>query len=145
MCDQAAARRRIRLDLQLRDEKVQRVQGLPQVVARGGEKARLVRVGEIKLTAFFLRLVKKPDVLEGDHRLVGKSLQQFLLGIRDRSGLGPADNDRAQRPAVTQHRYAEHAPCPTHGFRESPVVVRVGAHILQADDRLAEQHSAGYL
>jgi hypothetical protein len=50
------------------------------------------REGDVILRAR-LHLVEQPHVLDRDHCLVGEMLQQSFLGLRHRSGLGPADDD----------------------------------------------------
>ncbi len=79
-----------------------------------------------------LHLVEQPHVLDRDHRLVGELLQQFLLRLRDGSGLSPTDHDDAKRIALAQHRHAQHSP-PAHFLGKSLVVVRVTKHVLQPD------------
>jgi len=44
-----------------------------------------------------LELVEQPDVLDGDHGLVGEGLQQRDLLIRERPNLEPHREDRPER------------------------------------------------
>ena len=54
---------------QLGDEQVQGMQRLAQVVARGGQKVRLVLVGDFKLAALVLDLREQSRILDRKHRL----------------------------------------------------------------------------
>ncbi len=43
------------------------------------------------------QFLEQAHVLDGDHRLVGKGLEQFLLRLGNWSGLGPAHDDGTDR------------------------------------------------
>jgi hypothetical protein len=55
-----------------------------QLVAHAGEELRLVLARLFELTALVLDFVEEPHVLDGDHRLVGESLDQLDLLVGKR-------------------------------------------------------------
>jgi hypothetical protein len=96
----------------------------------GGRCLLLQRLGELTRAPLFG--IEQAYVLNRDRRLVGELLQQFFLRLRDGSGLRPTDNNGAKRIAPAQHRHSQHSP-PAHGLRKSLIVVRIGEHVLQAN------------
>jgi hypothetical protein len=54
-----------------------------------------------------LGLVEQPDVLDGDDRLGGKSLEEGHLPVREGLRLGAPEPDRANRDAFSHQRDAE--------------------------------------
>src|SRR5579864_3504149 len=57
----------------------------------------------------FLKLIKQTDILDGNDGLVGEGLKELDLNLREGSGGIPRYRDRPNGPAVTEHRYAQHA------------------------------------
>jgi hypothetical protein len=60
------------------------------------------RVGEIGGT--LLKRVEQAHVLDGDHRLVGKGLQELDLPCTERADFSPSDQDSADRGPFAQQR-----------------------------------------
>ena len=78
------------------------------------------------------QFAQQPRVLHRDHRLVGEGLQQLLLGLSDRSGLGPTHHDDAEHIAIAHYRHSQHA-TPTHGAGKPLIVVWIGKRIGEPD------------
>jgi hypothetical protein len=78
-----------------------RVHGLADLAERLQLLDRLRQLARARL-----HLLEQPHVLDRDHCLVGEGLEQLFLRLRDRSGLGPADDDDAERITLAQHRHA---------------------------------------
>ena len=116
-----------------------RVERRAQLVAHVGEEFRLVAIRVLELAALVLDLVEQPDLLDADRRLVGKRLQQADLVIGRRAGVGPCDDDRAEHAPLAQHRHTEQA-APAAGFRKAAVVVHVRKRVIDAHDRLRQDH-----
>src|SRR5438477_9447961 len=55
----------------------------------------LKRLGEVAIAR--LQLLEQADILDGDHGLVGKGLEQRYLFIRERLGYWSCRSDRAER------------------------------------------------
>jgi hypothetical protein len=100
----------------------------------------LQRLGEV--AGARLHLVEQPHVLDRDHGLIGKRLQELFLNLRDRSGLAPGNDDDAERFAIAQHRHTQHAP-PSQRHRKLLIVIGIGEYILEPDYRFAEHDPAG--
>jgi hypothetical protein len=60
----------------------------------------------------FPGLVEQPRILDRDHRLLGERLQQGQLLVAERAPERPADPQRADAPALEQHRRERHRPDP---------------------------------
>src|SRR5436190_8634949 len=54
-----------------------------QLMTHIGEELRLVPAGLFKLSALVLELVKQPRILDGQHGLRGKGLQQLHRALRE--------------------------------------------------------------
>jgi hypothetical protein len=81
-------------------------------LARGG--LLLQRLGQVAVSA--LELLEQPHVLDRDHRLRGKGLEELDLLVVERSGLHPGNGNGADRLTVPEHRYGERGPKPSlHG------------------------------
>jgi hypothetical protein len=94
-------------------------------VAHIGKELRLVlaRVGE--LAALFLDLVEQANVLDGDHRLVGERGDQLDLPVRKRRDLRFPYSYYAERNALTQQGYRQHASEALQSQRFREVIFRV--------------------
>ena len=57
----------------------------------------------------FLRLVEQPHILDRDHGLVGKGLQQLGVVRRKRAGLCARDREQPDRDAGAHHGHPQHA------------------------------------
>jgi hypothetical protein len=62
-------------------------------------------VGELAITRRLLlkrlrHLVEQPDVLDGDHRLIGEGLEKSDLGVGKRPAFLSVDGDRPDRISV---------------------------------------------
>ena len=55
----------------------------------------------------FLKLLEQPHVLDGDHGLVGKGLEESYLLFRERLDYQPANNNYADGNTLTQQRYSK--------------------------------------
>jgi hypothetical protein len=55
----------------------------------------------------FAQLVEQPRVLDGDHGLIGKGLEQSDLSLREELGLSAAECDRANRDTFSHQRDAK--------------------------------------
>ena len=73
----------------------------------GGRSLLLQRFLEI--AGLCLHLIEQPGILDGDHRLVGKGLQQLDMVCRECSGLLARDRDDPDRTPVAVHRHKQHA------------------------------------
>ena len=90
-------------------DEVQRV--LDLVRDAGGELAERghllgldqVGLGGLQPLQRIAQLGEQPHVLDGDHRLGREGFEQFDLARRERSGVGPAQQDAANRLALAQH------------------------------------------
>ena len=58
----------------------------------------------------FTQLVEQPRVLDGDDGLVGESLQELHLLIRERPGFVAHDTDDANRSTAAHHGHHRHCP-----------------------------------
>ncbi len=76
-----------------------------------------------------LRLIEQPHVLDGDHRLIGESLQQLDVTVGKGTGFASGDDDRADGRAISEHRHREDA-SPASGERDFPWIHRVSEHVL---------------
>jgi hypothetical protein len=65
--------------------------------------------GTRQLRGPLLQLLEQPHVLDRYHRLVAKRLQQLDLLVRKGPRYGAADRDGADRCAVAEQRYRQHA------------------------------------
>ena len=82
-----------------------------------GEEAitlRMLRSGLVgecfgQVAGLRLNLVEQPDVLDGDHRLVGKGRDQFDLLVGEWTHFRARQGNYADRYAFAQHRNAEHS------------------------------------
>src|SRR5262245_56365765 len=63
-----------------------------------------------KGSVLLLQLLEQPHVLNGDHCLVGESLQDSDLALGEEFSLGPADAYRADRDALSHHGDTELCP-----------------------------------
>ena len=54
-----------------------------------------------------LQLLEQPDVLDRDHGLIGKGLEQRDLRVGERSGFGPADARLRQSRVLREQRYGQ--------------------------------------
>jgi hypothetical protein len=77
--------------------------------------------------------LEQAHILNCDDGLFGERLQQFFLSLWDSTGPGPTNDDDANWFALAQHRHAQQSP-PAHRPRKSFVVIRIGKHILQANN-----------
>src|SRR5262249_40691008 len=59
-----------------------------------------------QLAAARLQLLEQPNVLEGDHRLIGEDLEERDLRVREWLDLHPADDDCPDGDALAQQRSA---------------------------------------
>ena len=55
----------------------------------------------------FAQLVEQPRVLDGDHGLIGKGLEQSDLSLREELDLSAAECDRANRDTSSHQRDAK--------------------------------------
>jgi hypothetical protein len=55
-------------------------------------------------------LLEQPDVLDGDHRLGGKGLEQSDLTVGERPGRAARHGHRPNRPTITKQRDGDDAP-----------------------------------
>src|SRR6202165_2846383 len=74
----------------------------------------LVSQGLRELTGLGLHLVEQPDIADGDHRLIGESLQQRNLLVREGVDLSAAYDDGADALVLTQERHAEDGALTVH-------------------------------
>src|SRR5262249_56213492 len=56
----------------------------------------------------FAQLVEQPRLLERDHGLIGKGLEQSNLSLREELGLSAAECDRANRDTFSHQRHAKY-------------------------------------
>src|SRR5262249_38651810 len=66
--------------------------------------------------------LEQAHVLNCDHSLVGESLQQIFLCLRDRTGLSPTNDDDANWRTLAQHRHPKQSP-PAHSPRKPLVII----------------------
>src|SRR5438105_2673320 len=59
-------------------------------------------IGDFQLRRLVFERVEQPHVLNGNHGLVGKRLEQFDLAVRERIDLLPANGNAANRFALAQ-------------------------------------------
>ncbi|MEY9528684.1 hypothetical protein ABIF70_009825 [Bradyrhizobium japonicum] len=103
--------------------------GLDQTVLRGAQIVE--RSGELPRAV--LHLVEQAGVLDRDHGLVGKGLEQADRLVRERAGLAARHADGSDGNAVAQHRNHEDAAIAArprqlpHGLREVGLVLHVAA------------------
>ena len=83
------------------------MQRLAQVVARGGQKVRLVLVGDFKLAALVLDLREQSRILDRKHRLSSKCLEQVDGTRREFARRFAADGECADYPAGPQERHKQ--------------------------------------
>jgi hypothetical protein len=55
----------------------------------------------------FAQLVEQPRILDGDHGLIGKGLEQSDLSLREELRLAAAECDRANRDTLSHQRDAK--------------------------------------
>ena len=77
------------------------------VRGRGGDHLQDVGRRGLPLQRF-RGLVEQPRVLDGDHGLVGKGLQQLDMMVGERAGLDARNADRADRVAVAASAARQH-------------------------------------
>ena len=87
-----------------------------------------------------LQLLEEPDVLDGDHGLVGEGLEELDLLVRERLHLRPADHDGPDRRPFAQEGRGQHgANAGRHGMRTPDIGelgVEHGLNVVDVD-RLA--------
>ena len=71
---------------------------------------------------------EQPDVLDGDHRLVGERLQQRDLLFRKRLGFEPSDGNGPYWVAIAHHWHCQRAPV-LNAESHRLVVVGVFEHV----------------
>ena len=79
-----------------------------------------------ELPVLVLNLVEQPHVLDRDHSLVGKGLQQRDLPLGEQAGHGARDRDHADGITVTQQRYRHDAAI---GHDPGELRARIGGHL----------------
>ena len=86
------------------------------------------------------RLVEQARILDRDHGLVGKRLEQLHEIGRERAGLGARDTDHADRDVPVHQRHEQHA-AETAQPRQIPIQLRnVVGFAVRKLDRLAAPH-----
>src|SRR5713101_7868582 len=78
---------------------------LQYIGCRGLELQRFAQV-----LGAFLDLLEQPDIADGDYRLIGKSLQQGNLFVRERIYFKTAKRDRSDALAFAQQGHAQNGP-----------------------------------
>jgi hypothetical protein len=78
-----------------------------------------------QIATVFLNVVEEPHVLDRDHSLVGKGLEQLRLSPGEGTGGGSCDRNRPDRLALAEHRHGKVAaiarrlvPAPGAGTRD---------------------------
>jgi hypothetical protein len=92
-----------------------------------------------------LEFREQAHILDGDHRLVGKGLEQSDLSLREEPHLGTADDDRAGGDTLTEQRDAQRGtmtPLPRRGTTFGKLL-RCGLHISNLQRLPLEHHAAG--
>src|SRR4051812_39715085 len=80
-----------------------------QLMAHIGEELRLVPAGLFQLSALVLELVKQPRILDSQHGLRGKSLQQLHRALRELARFPPAHYQCADRSIYAEQRHRQMA------------------------------------
>jgi len=106
--DELAAVRRCRVIAQLRDEQAKCMHRLAQVVARRGEKTRLVMACFLKLPTFFLDFIEQASVLNRDDSLVGELFDQIDLPLAELPHLLAVHHNNADQLVIPEHRHRNH-------------------------------------
>ena len=77
----------------------------------GRRRLLLQRLGQVGVAG--PELLEESDVLDRDDCLVGESLQQRDLFLRERPPLPPGETDRPDRDTFPEHWYGQHRPITT--------------------------------
>src|SRR5712691_692538 len=83
----------------------------------------------------FLQLGKEAYVLDGDQRLIGECAKQLDLSLAELAWLTPADSDRADRAALTQHGHGQRRAKTTRHRCRLGTVLLVNQDIRDMGDR----------
>ena len=100
--------------------------------------------GSRQLAGPGLQLLEEPDVLDGDHRLVGEGFDQFDLLVGEGPDLHPPHRNHADEHTLATHRHTENRPDPAHArrFDVPGTPVCVGLRIEDLDDPRFQRHAA---
>ncbi len=98
---------------------------------RPGGRLLLEGLGQLAIPS--PELLEQPDVLDGDYRLVGEGLEQLDMLLGERSGLGPADGNGANRVSVPEHGDCQKAPS-AHDPGQGRIVFRLELDIGNVGD-----------
>src|SRR5215831_2668268 len=79
-----------------------RIQRRAQLMTDIGEKLRFVTVGGLELFVLVLDFLEQTNIFNSDHRLVGESLKEGDLFVRERTNLRSPDPYNAQGNSFTQ-------------------------------------------
>ena len=129
-------------------EPYDRIEWRPEFVRHVCQERRFVPVCDFQLITFFAPFLKQTDVLDRDHGLVGKRLEQSNLPFRERPHLKPAYLNDTNRRSITQQWNAQLRPSPNLGETVSDRRIRKFVErplqVLDLDDLSIEDGSAGY-
>jgi hypothetical protein len=84
------------------------------VAGRAGDDAQHFRCRRLllqrlaQIVGALTQLIEQPCVLDGDDGLVGERPEQPALLVRERTGVGPQDAERADGNIAAQHRHGRH-------------------------------------
>ena len=90
-----------------------------------------------------LQLLEQAHVLDGDHGLIGKCLEQLDFTLTERTGERPRDPDRPEDCAISEHRHHQEASPPGRPREAAMIEVRILCHVRYVDDRTIEHRPCG--
>src|SRR5262249_23700200 len=101
----------------------------------------LQRLGQLAVADLQLR--EEPDVLNGDHGLVGEGLEQRDLRVGKRSSLGAPYHNHPDGTTVTQHRHRDEAASAHRLDDAQPDKGGIFLYIRDMDDGAVQNGTAG--
>jgi hypothetical protein len=99
-------------------------------------------VGGFELFILFFELFKETNILDGNDGLIGESLEQGNLTLREWLNFSAINNDRADQIIFVEHRHRENAPYALLAVFFRRVPFRIRCNIRNVDDLLLQPKAA---
>ena len=119
-----------------------RVRLRPADRAQDLARRRLLLEGFGQLAIPALELLEQPDVLDGDHGLVGEGLHQLDLLVGERPDLRPSDHENTDDRGFPQHGDGQDRPDLGASLGLGPAILGIGHGVVDVNDAALEEGPA---